>query len=106
MLLAFEVDGYKVFDERIKFDMNANMRFRKLKENIYTKKINGQNINALKSAIIYGPNNSGKTTFIKSVGVLKHIVHEECIDDVCQDTLNFNFFDEDRSIEFYIEFLS
>ena len=36
MLLAFEVDGYKVFDERIKFDMNANMRFRKLKENMQT----------------------------------------------------------------------
>ena len=53
MLLAFEVDGYKVFDERIKFDMNANMRFRKLKENIYTKNIKGKDIHALKSAIIY-----------------------------------------------------
>ena len=105
MLLAFEVDGYKVFDERIEFDMNANMRFRKLKENIYTKTIKGKDIHALKSAIIYGPNNSGKTTFIKSVGVLKHIVHEECIDDICQDTLNFNFFDEERVIDFYIEFL-
>ena len=40
----------------------------------------------MKSAIIYGPNNSGKTTFIKSVGVLKHIIHEECIVDIFQDT--------------------
>ena len=106
MLLSFEVEGYKVFDERIEFSMNANMRFKKLKENIYTKVIKGKEINALKSAIIYGPNNSGKTTFIKAVSVLKSIVEKECVDDVCHDTLNFNFFGDDKIIDFYIEFLS
>ena len=64
MLLGFEVEGYKLFDERVVFSMHANKRFKKLKENIYTKKIKNSEINALKSAIIYGPNNSGKTTFI------------------------------------------
>ena len=106
MLLSFEVEGYKVFDERIEFSMTANMRFKKLKENIYTKMIKGKEINALKSAIIYGPNNSGKTTFIKAVSVLKSIGEKECRDDVCHDTLNFNFFGDDKIIDFYIEFLS
>lgn len=106
MLLAFEVQGYKVFDDRVEFSMNANMRFKKLKENIYTKIIKGKEINALKSAIIYGPNNSGKTTFIKAVSVLKGIIEKECIDDVCHDSLNFNFFGDDKSIDFFIEFLS
>ena len=106
MLLAFEVNGYKVFDETIEFSMHANKRFKKLKENIYTKRINNKEINALKSAIIYGPNNSGKTTFIKSVGVLKTIIDKECVDEVCTDILNFNFFGENKTIDFYIEFLS
>ena len=106
MLLAFEVQGYKVFDDRVEFSMHANMRFKKLKENIYTKIIKNKEINALKSAIIYGPNNSGKTSFIKSVSILKSIIEKECIDDVCHDSLNFNFFDEDKTIQFFIEFLS
>ena len=106
MLLAFEVEGYKLFDERIEFTMHANMRFKKLKENIYTKTIKNKDIHALKSAIIYGPNNSGKTTFIKAVSVLKGIIEKECIDDVCNDSLNFNFFGENKTIDFFIEFLS
>ena len=106
MLLAFEVEGYKLFDERIEFTMHANMRFKKLKENIYTKTIKNRDIHALKSAIIYGPNNSGKTTFIKAVSVLKGIIEKECIDDVCNDSLNFNFFGENKTIDFFIEFLS
>lgn len=106
MLLAFEVEGYKLFDERIEFTMHANMRFKKLKENIYTKTIKNREINALKSAIIYGPNNSGKTTFIKAVSALKSIIEKECIDDICEDSLNFNFFGENKSIDFFIEFLS
>ena len=106
MLLAFEVQGYKVFDERVEFSMHANKRFKKLKENVYTKIIKGKEISALKSAIIYGPNNSGKTTFIKAVSVLKNIIEKECIDDICYDSLNFNFFDKDKTIEFFIEFLS
>ena len=35
---------------------------------------------------------SGKTTFIKAVSLLKGIVDKESIDEVCADTLNFNFF--------------
>ena len=106
MLLAFEVEGYKLFDERIVFSMHANKRFKKLKENIYSKKIKNQDINALKSAIIYGPNNSGKTTFIKAVSLLKGVIDKECVDEVCADTLNFNFFGDNKVIDFFIEFLS
>jgi hypothetical protein len=106
MLLAFEVQGYKLFDEKVEFSMHANMRFKKLKENIYTKSIKNEEIHALKSAIIYGPNNSGKTTFIKSVSALKSIIDKECIDDICSDTLNFNFFGGSGNIDFFIEFLS
>ena len=106
MLLAFEVEGYKLFDQRIVFSMHANNRFKKLKENIYSVKIKNKEIKALKSAIIYGPNNSGKTTFIKAVELLKKIVDNESVDEVCQDHLNFSFFGDSKIIDFFIEFLS
>lgn len=106
MLLSFEVDGYKLFDERVSFSMKALKKFKRLQENIYVQKIGNKEYNALKSAIIYGPNNSGKTTFIKSISVLKSIVENECIDEITKDNLNFNFFDSHRDIHYLIEFIS
>ena len=105
MLLSFEVDGYKLFDESVNFSMHALKKFKRLQENVYTQKIGNKEYNVLKSAIIYGPNNSGKTTFIKAIATLKHIVEEECIDDITKDNLNFNFFDSRRNINYKIEFI-
>ena len=106
MLLLFEVDGYKLFDHKIQFSMFPNRRIKKLKENIVVKTINNKEYHVLKSAIIYGPNNSGKTTFIKSLSLFKSIIEQENVDSVSQDKLNFNFFDPDLNIDFKIEFLS
>ena len=106
MLLSFEVDGYKLFDERVNFSMHALKKFRRLQENVYTQRIGNREYNALKSAIIYGPNNSGKTTFIKAISVLKSIVENECIDEITKNNLNFNFFDSHRNINYSIEFIS
>lgn len=106
MLLSFEVNGYKLFDEPVNFSMHALKKFKRLQENIFTQKIENKEYNVLKSAIIYGPNNSGKTTFIKSISVLKSIVENECIDEITKDNLNFNFFDSNRNINYSIEFIS
>jgi len=106
MLLSFEVDGYKLFDEPVCFSMHALKKFKRLNENVYTQKVGNKSYDVLKSAIIYGPNNSGKTTFIKAIAALKHIVEEECVDDITKDNLNFNFFDSKRNIDYRIEFSS
>lgn len=105
MLLSFEVDGYKLFDEGVNFSMHALKKFRRLQENVYTQKIDNKEYNVLKSAIIYGPNNSGKTTFIKAIAALKNIIENEYIDEITKDNLNFNFFDNRRNINYLIEFL-
>jgi len=105
MLLSFEVDGYKLFDEPVCFSMHALKKFKRLNENVYTQKVGNKSYDVLKSAIIYGPNNSGKTTFIKAIAALKHIVEEECVDDITKDNLNFNFFDSKRNIDYRIEFI-
>lgn len=105
MLLSFQVDGYKLFDESVNFSMHALKKFKRLQENVYTQRIGSKEYNVLKSAIIYGPNNSGKTTFIKAIATLKHIVESEYIDEITKDNLNFNFFDSKRNINFLIEFL-
>lgn len=106
MLLSFEVDGYKLFDEPVIFSMKALKKFKRLHENIFTQRIGSKEYNVLKSAVIYGPNNSGKTTFIKAISALKHIVEDECVDEITKDNLNFNFFDSNRNINYMIEFIS
>ncbi len=106
MLLSFQVDGYKLFDQKVCFSMHALGKFKRLQENVYTQKIGSKNYHVLKSAVIYGPNNSGKTTFIKAIGALKRIVEDECINEITKDNLNFNFFDNRRNINYEIEFIS
>ena len=105
MLLSFEVDGYKLFDEGVNFSMHALNKFKRLQENVYTQKIGNKEYRVLKSAVIYGPNNSGKTTFIKSIAALKNVIENEYIDEITKDNLNFNFFDNKRNINYLIEFL-
>ena len=71
MLLLFEVDGYKLFDHKIQFSMFPNRRIKKLKENIVVKTINNKEYHVLKSAIIYGPNNSGKLLLLSHFHYLR-----------------------------------
>lgn len=105
MLLSFSVCGYKIFDSRVDFSMIANNKNKKLMENTAFKKIKGKDYFILKSAVLYGPNNSGKTAFIKSISILKNIIEKESIDEVSSNIMNFNFFDSKKKIEFEIGFL-
>lgn len=69
MLVNFSVDNFKLFNS-IDFSMKANVSISHLKEN-YVKK-GKQKI--LKSAVIFGPNNSGKSSFIEAITAMRDIV--------------------------------
>ncbi|MBC1919408.1 ATP-binding protein [Listeria booriae] len=71
MLIKFEVEDFKLFDT-LSFSMKANNRLKHLKENI----VEARQVNALKTAVIFGPNNSGKSTFIDAIRLMKSIVLE------------------------------
>lgn len=70
MITELRADNCCIFNRKINFSLKADMRSKKFGTNIH--KENGFNI--LKTAAIYGPNNSGKTCLINIIGNLKSIL--------------------------------
>lgn len=103
MLINYSVYGFKVFCNEINFTMLSN---KKIKNKDYILKKN--DIEVVKSSVIYGQNNTGKSTFIESIKILKDIIAKEMIDDKISDNLiNYNLFSDlnKEIITFKIEFL-
>ncbi len=68
MLLEVEFENCFAFNEKITFSMQADMRTKRLPYNVLEIK---EHIDVLKSAVIYGPNNTGKTNFVTCMSCLK-----------------------------------
>ena len=68
MLISVKINNCFAFNEEVEFSLKADLRTKKFPFNYYT---NG-NVNVLKSAVIYGPNNTGKTNFIKCIREIKN----------------------------------
>ena len=94
MLLSLKLNNCYIFNKEIDFTMRANMHYRKLKSNVLCK----GNADILKSAIIFGPNNTGKTSFVKCILSVKEILLDSGItigknifsnNDVCDVSLEF-----------------
>lgn len=100
MIISYEINGYKVYNNNVKISFEANEKI-KNKESVYSYK----NYNILKSAIIYGPNNTGKSAFINSIKTLKAIILDGRITDKNIDFFDFNFFNQKKEIYFFIKFL-
>ena len=87
MLINYMVSGYKVFNSKAQFTMLGDKKF-KNKNCVF----NYDDKEILKSAIIYGPNNTGKSTFIRSILLLKEIIDKEIIDkSILEDESLYNF---------------
>ncbi len=50
--------------------MQANMHYKRFPNNVATFGA----VKALKTAVLIGPNNSGKTNFVRIVNMLKHLM--------------------------------
>ena len=70
MITELRVDNCCIFNKKVSFSLKADMRSKRFGTNIH--KENGFNI--LKTAAIYGPNNSGKTCLINIMGNLKAVL--------------------------------
>jgi len=74
MLLEFKMKNYKSFEDECVFSMKVAPKQKGLGYSILTEKI-GRNVHkALSSAVIYGPNASGKTNIIGAMETFKQIV--------------------------------
>lgn len=68
MITSFKFNNCFAFDKPVEMNLRADMRTKKFNSNVFN--IN-ENLNILKSIAIYGPNNTGKTTFIKCIKAIK-----------------------------------
>ena len=74
MLLLFKVENYKSFREEAAFSMTAAPRQTGLDYSIMKEKIGQKQYSGLSSAVIYGPNASGKTNLIGAMDTMRAIL--------------------------------
>ena len=74
MLLEFRMKNYKSFKDECVFSMRVAPKQKGLDYSILTEKIGRNDHKALSSAVIYGPNASGKTNIIGAMETFKEIV--------------------------------
>lgn len=93
MLLEFAVSNYKCFTDEVIFKMTPAPKIQDLKYSVLEAK-HDENIRALSSAVVYGPNASGKTNLFGAMEVLKTIVKRGHIRNEERNNLpNFAAFD-------------
>ena len=95
MITKIKINNCFAFNAPIELNLKADMRAKRFSSNICT--INDLNI--IKSAIIYGPNNTGKTAFISSIKAIKATLLNENIH------LKSNIFNESNICELGISFI-
>ena len=74
MLLHFKTKNYKSFYEEVDFSMVPARKQTGLDYSIQTEKIGAKKYQGLPSAVIYGPNASGKTNLIGAMETMRAIV--------------------------------
>lgn len=74
MLLEFKTENFKSFLDEMKFLMTPAPKQRDLAYSILEEKIGTKIYKGLSTAVIYGPNASGKTNIIGAMDVFKSIV--------------------------------
>ncbi|MEF9973776.1 MAG: ATP-binding protein [Clostridia bacterium] len=95
MLLEFRVSHYKSFVDEMVFSMMPAPKQKGLDYSILSESIDNKLLKGLCSAVVYGPNASGKTNLIGAMDVLKAIVRrghirnadEKHVQNPAQDTL-------------------
>lgn len=74
MLLDFKISNYKSFFDETDFSMMPAPQQTGLDYSIQSEKIGSKNYRGLSSAVIYGPNASGKTNLIGAMDTMRAIV--------------------------------
>lgn len=89
MITSLKFNNCFAFNNSIEMNLRADMRTKKFTSNVIN--IN-EKLNVLKSAVVYGPNNTGKTSFIECVNALKDTLENKKI------SLDYNIFNENNYI--------
>lgn len=106
MITSLKLNNCLAFNNTIEMNLKADMRTKKFSSNIIN--IN-DNLNVLKSAVIYGPNNTGKTTLINCVKAVKGTLLNKEIhldsnifteNNICEEAISFIYDQKEYSYEY------
>lgn len=97
MITKLKFNNCFVFNTPVEMCLKADMRTKKFSSNISNQ---GANVNVLKSAVIYGPNNTGKTTFISCIKSIRNTLLNKTIN------VEKNLFIQNNICEMSISFIS
>ncbi|MBE6130928.1 MAG: ATP-binding protein [Erysipelotrichaceae bacterium] len=100
MLLNYSVKGYKVFYDKVEFSMIADNYIKKNRENLIKNVAN--KFDLVKSAFIYGANNTGKTCFLESLHFFINLIKSEQI--ILEKYDKNIFYNRKDDLEFKIDF--
>ena len=95
MLLSLKVNNCLIYNSEVEFSMRANMHYKRFPNNV----AKDGKVNALKTAVLIGPNNSGKTNFVRIIATLKEIMLGKSA------VLDGNLFSNNPVVEASISFL-
>lgn len=106
MITSFKFNNCFAFNNKVEMSMKADMRTKKFSSNIINI---SENHNILKSAVIYGPNNTGKTTFINCIKAIKDTLLNKKIhldsnifteNNICEEFISFIYEEKEYSYEY------
>ncbi len=95
MIIEVRVKNSYVFTNAVTLKLKADMRQKKFGFNIFSY----ENINILKSLGVYGPNNVGKTSLLKSIRNIRDVILNK------KSQMNHNIFTGSPIVELGISFL-
>ena len=95
MLLSLTINNCLIYNSEVEFSLRANMHYKRFSNNVS----NLDGINALKTAVLIGPNNSGKTSFVRIISTLKRIMLGK------EAALVGNLFSNNSVVEIAVAFL-
>ena len=95
MLLSLKVSNCFIYHSEVEFTMQANMHYKRFPNNVAAV----EGVNVLKTAVLFGPNNSGKTNFVRILSALKGILLGQ------GGALQSNLFSDDPVVEVSVSFL-
>ena len=88
MLITFSTRNYKSFKDEITFSMAAAPKQKGLDYSVFESSVSRKKHRVLSSAVIYGPNASGKTNLIGAMDTMREIVLRGHIKNVNENSFN------------------
>ncbi len=99
MIINVRINNFMVFSNEVELTFEADMRTKRFEENVYKNK----HYNIVKSAVIYGANNVGKTCVLEAIRFIRTVLRGETI--LLKGSELFNLYTKNHELALGITFM-